>query len=180
MTFDYPGYDLKFVQREQCNDSTAHLASYIFKFYSPITRYNYIVRAEHHETDIFSIKFYCKKDRSSDHKYSIIINKGDLGNIIMTCAKVIPILLIQFPNSSFAFAAARSFDKKSKTMEPLYCTQRYRLYCGMVPHKFGDKTFSHHRNDVISSYLLHNRNSEFSLNEILEMFKKTYNETDLA
>lgn len=153
MTFDFTGYELKFIQRDYCHDASAHLESYIFKFFSPITKYHYVVRAEYHETDIFTVKFYCKKDRGSDYRYSIIINRGDLGNVIMTCAKVIPELLIQFPKASFAFAAARSYDPRSKTIEPLYRTQRYRLYCEMVPRKFGEQTFSHHTNDDISSYL---------------------------
>lgn len=178
MTFNFPGYELYFVQRESCKDGSAHLASYIYKFYSPVTRYNYIVRAEYHRTDIFSVKFYCKKDRASEFKYSLIINKGDLGNIIMTCAKVIPLLLDHYPTASFAFAAARSYDVKSKKTEPLFRTQRYRLYCEMVPKKFGQQTFSHHTNDDISSYLLYNRQSKFSLNEIEDMFKETYNGTD--
>lgn len=178
MTFNFPGYDLHFVQRDRCRDGSAHIVSYVFKFFSPLTRYNYIVRAEYHNTDVFTVKFYCKKDRGSDNKYSLIINKGDLGNIIMTCAKAIPLLLNQFPSASFAFAAARSYDVKSKTTEPLYRTQRYRLYCEMVPKKFGQQTFSHHTNDDISSYLLYNRQSAFSLTEIQDMFRETYNGTD--
>lgn len=178
MTFDFPGYELHFVQRARCKDGTAHIATYIYKFYSPITRHIYIVRAEYHRTNFFSVKFYCKKDRKSTYKYSIIVNKGDLGNIIMSCAKVIPMLLDKYPTSSFAFAASRSYDVKSKTIEPLHCTQRYRLYCEMVPKKFGQKTFSHHTNDDISSYLLYNRSSTFSLTEIQNMLKETYNGTE--
>ena len=178
MTFDFPGYELNFIQREPCRDGSAHITTYIYKFFSPVTGYQYIVRAEYHTTNVFTIKFYCKKDRSSDYKYSLIKNKGDLGNIIMTCAKVIPLLLNQFPAASFAFSAARSFDTRSKTIEPLCRTQRYRLYCEMIPKKFGQQTFSHHINDDISSYLLYNRQSNFSLNEIQDMFRATYNGTD--
>jgi hypothetical protein len=57
-------------------------------------------------------------------------------------------------------------------------TQRYRLYCEMVPKKFGQQTFSHHTNDDISSYLLYNRQSKYTLNEIQDMFRETYNGTD--
>ncbi|MCX6264320.1 MAG: hypothetical protein NTZ47_07200 [Bacteroidetes bacterium] len=48
----------------------------------------------------------------------------------------------------------------------------------MIPKKFGQQTFSHHINDDISSYLLYNRQSNFSLNEIQDMFRATYNGTD--
>lgn len=178
MNFDYPGYDLQFIQREPCHDATAHLASYIYKFFSPVTRHYYVVRAEYHDTDVFTVKFYCKKHRNNDFKYSFVVNKGDLGNIIMTCAKVIPLLLQLFPTASFAFAAARTYDPQSKKLEDLYCTQRYRLYRQMVPIKFGQKTFSHYTNDEISSYLLYNKRSSYSLTAIQEMFRQTYNGTD--
>lgn len=178
MNFDYAGYPLTFIQRDQVKDGSAHQYSYIYKFHSPLTGYHYIVRAELHKTGVFTVKFYCKKDRGHDHKYGLIVNKGDLGNIIMTCAKVIPLLLKSFPNASFAFAAARSYDPVSRTIEPLENTQRYRLYRHMVPIQFGEQTFSHHTNDQISSYLLYNRQSPYSLIEIQEMFKETYNGTD--
>jgi hypothetical protein len=108
----------------------------------------------------------------------LIKNKGDLGNVIMTAAKVIPELLVAFPTASFAFAAARSYDPVSKTIEPMQNTQRYRIYCGMVPAKFGQQTFSHHINREISSYLLYNRQSHYSLTEMQDMFRATYDGTD--
>ncbi len=178
MNFNYSGYDLNFIQSETCHDDSAHLANYIYKFYSPVTHHHYIVRAEYHQAEVFTIKFYCKKHRNSDYKYSLVVNKGDLGNIMMTCAKVIPLLLQSFPTASFAFAAARTYDPKSKKLENLYCTQRYRLYCHIIPIKFGQQTFSHYNNDEISSYLLYNNRSVHSINEIQEMFKITYNGTD--
>jgi len=128
LTFDYPGYALQFVQGDRCNDSTPHQFTYIYKFFSPITKYHYIVRAEQHSGNVLAVKFYCKKDRGSDFKYSKIINRGDLGNIIMSCAKVIPLLLQQFPHASFAFAASRSVDKSNGTIENYEQTQRFRLY----------------------------------------------------
>ncbi len=45
MTFDFPGYDLRFIQCDRSHDDSAHLKSYIFKFFSPITRYHYVVKA---------------------------------------------------------------------------------------------------------------------------------------
>lgn len=174
MTFDYPGYPLIFIQRQRCTDETAHRATFVYKFYSPVTRYHYIVRAEHHDGDVFAIKFYCKKDRKSDFKYAKIINRGDLGNIIMTCARVIPLLLKQFPNASFAFAAARSVDFRNKLIENIECTQRYKLYAYMIPVKFGEITFQHIAFEKASCYILHNRKSILAIAEIEEMFKATY------
>ena len=83
LTFDCEGYELKFIQQDYCADGSAHLFSRIYKFYSPVTKYFYVVRAEYHEEDVFGIKFYCKKDRGDVLKYSKIVNKGDVGNILL-------------------------------------------------------------------------------------------------
>ncbi|GGH82197.1 hypothetical protein HNQ91_005744 [Filimonas zeae] len=174
MTFDYPGYPLKFIQRDWCRDSSDHISTYIYKFYSPITTYHYIVRAEYHKHDVFAIKFYCKKDRKSEYKYSKIVNRGDLGNIIMSCAKVIPLLLGDYPRASFSFAASRSIDSSNNTIEDAPDTQRFRMYKYMIPIKFGFRTFNHIAYDIISSYLLHNRNSESNQSDIENMFKNSY------
>lgn len=117
MTFDFPGYELRFIQIARCADDSSHLYTYIYKFHSPVTGYHYIVRAEYHDEDVFAIKFYCKKDRKSEYKYSKIVNKGDLGNIIMSCAKVIPLLLQTHPQVSFCFAASRSVDVRNNSIE---------------------------------------------------------------
>ena len=75
MTFDYNGYDLKFIQCDKCNDESKHLYKKIYKFFSPITHYSYIIRAEYHELDVYAIKFYCKQFRHSDFKYSKIVSR---------------------------------------------------------------------------------------------------------
>lgn len=178
MTFDFPGYELRFIQRARCNDGTSHLYTYIFKFFSPVTSYHYVVRAEYHVYDVFAVKFYCKKDRKSDYKYSKIVNKGDLGNVIMSCAKVIPLLLKTHPKASFCFAASRSVDFQNKTIEDYGQTQRFRLYQYMIPLKFGLKTFEHFAYVAISSYLLYNRAAGSTKEDIEIMFKSTY--TDLS
>jgi hypothetical protein len=139
LIFDYPGYPLTFIQQQRCADDSAHEYTRIYKFYSPITRYFYIVRAEYHVHGIFAIKFYCKKDRKSEFKYSKIVNRGDLGNIIMSCARVIPVLLENHPTASFAFAASPSEDTKNKRKEQIQDTQRYRLYCYMIPITSGQR-----------------------------------------
>lgn len=174
MTFDFKGYPLIFIQKQRCKDETAHQASFIYKFYSPITRYHYIVRAEQHDSNVFAIKFYCKKDRKSDYKYAKIINRGDLGNIIMSCARVIPLLLQKFPDASFAFAAARSVDFRNKLIESIECTQRYKLYAYMMPVKFGELTFEHIAYEKASCYILRNRQSSVTIEEIENIFKATY------
>ena len=179
MNFDYPGYDLRFVQCEPCRDASPHQFTLVFKFYSPVTGYWYVLRADYHEKDVFAIKFYCKKDRHSIYKYSKIVNKGDLGNILITCLKVIPLLLKHYPTASFVFAASRSIDFKSKKAESYVYNQRFRVYKYIVAQKIGGETFAHFTFDEVSSYLLVNRN----VGDIMEakdcmvkMFVDTYND----
>lgn len=177
MTFDYPGYPLNFIQKTNCNDLSAHLFTLVFKFYSPVTKYYYIINADYHKEDVFAIKFYCVKDKRSPFKYNKIVNKGDIGNIFITCAKIVPLLLQEYPTSSFGFCGARSVDFKSKKVENYTNNQRFRIYKKIVSLKFGTKTFTHYEYEKISSYLLINNNSNVVLSEkrIKRMFRLTYN-----
>lgn len=177
MKFDYPGYDLKFIQKEPCDDKSAHEYTLIFKFFSPVTKLHYIIRADYHEGDVFAIKFYCKQHRRSERKYNIIINKGDIGNIFITCIKVIPCLLQYYPSASFGISGARTIDRKGR-VEDYENNQRYRVYKQLLATKIGRVTFEHIEYDHASSYLLLNRNFENlheKEGEIKKMFIKTYN-----
>ncbi len=179
MIFDFPGYTLTFIQKETSKDDTAHQYTYIFKFYSPVTRYSYIVRAEYHSEDIFGVKFYCKKDRRSDYKYSKLTNRGDVGNILISCAKVVPFILDKHPTASFGFLGARTIDSASGKVEGNKNNQRFRIYKKVVGYKFGTITFEHIEYPEISGYLLINRNSGVDVvaKEIAvrRMFTETYN-----
>ena len=178
MIFDYPGYPLKFIQKEPCKDNSAHLYTLIYKFFSPITKFHYILRAEYHEEHVFAVKFYCVKDKHSEYKYSKIVNKGDLGNILMTCIKVVPLLLSEYPTVSFGFAGSRSVDFRSKKVEGYINNQRFRIYKDIVALKFGTKTFTHYEYEKISAYLLVNKKSENVIEKqeaIVKMFSQTYN-----
>tara|TARA_R110000868_G_C10961540_1_gene768571 strand:- start:258 stop:806 length:549 start_codon:yes stop_codon:yes gene_type:complete len=177
LTFDYPGYTLNFIQKTKCNDKSDHLFSIVYKFHSPITKYNYIINAEYHKQDIFAIKFYCVKDKRSKYKYNKIVNKGDIGNIMITCAKVIPLLINDYPAASFGFCGARTVDLKSRKAESYSNNQRFRIYKKIVSLKFGTKTFTHYEYDEISSYLLVNNLVDVILSEkkIKNMFRQTYN-----
>ena len=178
MTFDYPGYDLKFIQKRRCKDASEHLFTLIFKFHSPITKYSYILSADYHKEDVFGVKFYAQKDKRSDFKYNKIINKGDLGNILVTCAKIIPILLQNYPTASFGFIGSRTVDESSKKAEAYSNNQRFKIYRYIVSTKFGNQTFEHFEYEMISGYLLVNKsNKEIEEKEraIVEMFTRTYN-----
>ena len=104
-----------------------------------------------------AIKFYVKQHSKSDLKYSLITNKGDIGNILITCAKVVPLLLREYPNASFGFLASRSIDPESKKVEGYYKNQRFKTYVYLCLKKFGSQTFEHIAYEKISSYLLVNK-----------------------
>ncbi len=78
-----------------------------------------------------------------------------------------------YPKASFAFAASPSIDSKGR-IEPAGTTQRFRLYCYMIPLKFGTVTFAHFAYDNVSSYLLLNRMSEHSKASIEKVFIEAY------
>lgn len=171
------GYELKFIQIHPVNDTTSHQKSYIYKFYSPKTKLIYILTADYHDNDFFAIKFYAKKDKRSDNKYSKIINKGDVGNILITCAKVIPILLKKYPKASFGFICSRTIDFYANKVEGHRKNQRFRLYTYHIPQMIGYKTFKHIAYKNASSYVLLNREiPDLILLEkrIKDMIIKTY------
>jgi hypothetical protein len=178
LNFDYSGYPLKFVQKKLCKDKSDHLFTLIYKFHSPFTRYIYILHADYHEENVFAIKFYAKKDRNSDYKYSMLTNKGDVGNILITCLNVIPVILKDYPEASFGFIGSRTFDKESHTVEDFQNNQRFRVYRRIVERKIGFYTFEHFVYEAISGYLLVNKLSGQDVNTsektIIKMFEKTY------
>jgi hypothetical protein len=117
LNFDYPGYELKFIQRDACREeeSGGHLFTFVYKFYSPVTKYRYVLLAEQYECYAFAVKFYCQKHSGHKYRYSITTNKGDVGNIMATCLSAVQEILRLFPEASFAFVGAPSYDKKSKS-----------------------------------------------------------------
>ena len=149
------GYPLKFIQTHP--SCSWHEKRYVYKFFSIKTKLHYIVFADYHVHDFIAVKFYAKKDRKSNRKYSNVINKGDVANILITCAKCIPELLKIHPTASFGFIGARTIDVKSDKVEGYKTNQRFRLYKYHIPQLIGDKTFLHKSFPNASSYILLNR-----------------------
>lgn len=123
---------------------------------SPITKLKYILRTDYHDQDVFGINFYTSCHKRSDHKYSKITNKRDVGHILISCLNVIPIILQDYPNASFGFIGARTIDFASNTVENYKNTQRFPIYKEVVPYKIGPKTFEPIEYRDLSGYLLVN------------------------
>ncbi|WP_029276628.1 hypothetical protein [Pedobacter borealis] len=178
MRFTKQGYLPEFIQKRQSNDGSAHLFTLIYKFYSPVTHYIYIIHADYHQEDVFAIKFYAKPHRQSEYKYSKLTNKGDVSNILTTCLNVIPLILVDYPEASFGFIGSRTIDTASRTVEDYRNTQRFRVYKEMVEQKIGHVTFQHFTYEQISGYLLVNRstaNIQSKERLLVKMFDATYN-----
>ncbi|MCX2680671.1 hypothetical protein OOZ15_12020 [Galbibacter sp. EGI 63066] len=169
------GYPVKFIQTHP--ENSQHCKRYVYKFFSPETGLLYIINADYHEHDFFAIKFYAKKDKRSDKKFSKVVNKGDVSNILVTCASVIPRLLKMYANASFGFIGSRTIDIKAQKIESYKNNQRYRLYKYHIPQLIGGVTFMHKSYENISAYILLNKNlPNLNLHEkrIKAMIIKTY------
>lgn len=153
------------------------MKSYVYKFHSPKTKLNYVLTADLHEGDFFAIKFYAKKDKKSNNRYSKVINKGDVSNILVTCATTVPVLLKKFPNASFGFIGSRTIDNKSNKIEGSGDNQRFRVYTYHIHQLIGDITFKHIAYKEASSYILLNKKSDnlnVLENRIKDMIVRTY------
>lgn len=100
-----------------------------------------------------------------------------MGNILVTCAKTVPLLLREHPAASFGFIGSRTIDKTSGKVEGIANNQRFRTYVYFAAKKFGQQTFAHFEYPAISGYLLVNRSCEKMKareREIIKMFSGTY------
>lgn len=178
--FDSDGYELIFVQRERIKKQGSHLESYIFKFFSNKSKTKYILKADYHKQNVFAIKFYPKIYKYLDEKkYHRISNKGDVSNVLITCVKVIPVLLEKYPNSSFCFIASPSIDNTSDRVEGYQLNQRFRIYRQLIIQKIGSMTFEHFEFDGVSAYLLVNKsnvNIKLYVSDVSKMFVDTYDD----
>ncbi len=154
-----------------------HNKRYVYKFYSSKTDLNYIVLADEHAYNFFAIKFYVQRDRKLDYKYSRVVNKGDVSNILVTVSKCIVMLLKRFPNASFGFIGSRTIDYSGMRVEKKEKNQRFNIYSHHIPAIIGEKTFKHRAFKESSSYLLLNRiNPDLTQLErnIIKEVQKTY------
>lgn len=178
MIFKQTPFELTFLQKEQVKDSSDHLFSLIYSFKSTDTKLRYILRAEYHVGDIFALKFYAKNHKLSDFKYSLMTNRGYSLRIFLTCAKLVPVLLHEYPGSSFGLIGSRSIDRKLNLIEPIPNNRRFKIYSALILELFGDQTFEHYDYPKISGYLLLNRSKDIieTKQKIEKMFFENYSD----
>lgn len=168
-------YPLTFAHKEDVEDDSDHISTYIYSFTSSDNNQRYIIRAEYHKGDIFGIKFYAKNHEHSKNKYQIITGYKYPIRVFITCASVIPLLSKTYPKASFGFIGARSI-KQNVIIENQEMNIRFKIYTNHIPQLIGDKLFEHYEYPAISSYLIVNRNhdTESKKSEIEEMFFNNY------
>lgn len=152
-----PGYPVKFIQRKKHQNASGHISTYIFSFLSFTNKLKYVVHVEEYDEQLCAIKFYPKCLRKSAFKYNKIINKGDVINVLMSVASVIPHLLRENTKFSFGFVGSRSVNTMNNYTEHFIANKRYRIYSELIKQVIGDRTFVHIEYEQISGYLLLNK-----------------------
>jgi hypothetical protein len=165
LKFNSQGYDLKFIQKDRCRQSDEHLFVYIFKFNSPVTKLNYIVRAEYYDEDYCAVKFYIQQQSKSEKKYNILINNtpSDIANILITTSKCMLYVLKLHPLCSFGFIASPTYEikfGKRVLVENVNNNQRFKVYKHAISRLFDGRKFTEYYNTFISSILLVNNKNE--------------------
>ena len=141
--------------------------------------FKYIIRTELYG-DCFAIKYYCTRNKHSEHKYSQVLNffsPIESKRVMEICASVIPIVLEKYPHASFAFNGSRTYDRADYIEGPRR-TQRYRIYIELVRRLFGEKIFDISLYDNSSACLFVNRaanpNIGAARTRIYNMFANIY------
>ncbi|MBA4304843.1 MAG: hypothetical protein C0424_11510 [Sphingobacteriaceae bacterium] len=172
-----PGYPVKFIQRKKHQNASGHISTYIFSFLSFANKLKYVVHVEEYDEQLCAIKFYPKCLRKSDFKYNKIINKGDVINVLMSVASVIPHLLQENTKFSFGFVGSRSVNTMNNYTEHFIANKRYRIYSELIKQVIGDRTFVHIEYEQISGYLLLNKAAgdiDYKENKIKKMLNNIY------
>lgn len=135
---------------------------HVFSFFAESSKYNcvfkYIVRAEKFK-DCYGIKYYCTRNKHSEHKYSRVLNffsGTEVKRIMEVAASVIPKILAIDAYASFAFNGSRTYDHADYIEGPRR-TQRFRIYMEIVRRLFGEKVFYITYFDDSSSCIFVNR-----------------------
>ena len=107
-------------------------------------------------------------EKSKAHDY-----KGAL-RVFVTCASIIPSIIKEYPQASFAVNGAESMDFESDKVEKKANNQRFRIYRTMALNLFGRETFEHIEYSNVSSYLLVNKNYCDSIEDKTQRIKDLF------
>jgi len=151
-------YDYVKIQRIKGSTNEPFLFEHKFAFRAK-NNHRYIVNVEEYEYQIFVVKFHLKEHANSVNKYKIVSNFGDTSRIINTCLHIMIDMYKEYPKASFGFIGV---DK------------RYPIYKRIMENVFSPNKFVHINEDPYNAYLLFNKNSETTQNNVSEMFERVY------
>lgn len=151
---------------------------------------SYILEVEHHEKNIYIIKFFQKNHRNSRYRYSLLneksIRKGSNGaqnflTILNTTIKIVLDTYLKNKKSSFGFMGAPTKNEMDKKLNPekinadgtVFKTKRYNTYGVFVNRYFSPEMFDHIQIDSSSCYLIKSKASSLTLKEV-EIFFEEY------
>lgn len=133
----------------------------------------YLVEVEVYNYDIYIVKYYLKKNKSNPLRYNLLTKEHKCAKVISTCLRIMLSIYTSNNNASFGFLGANTIDNNYN--EPKKETKRFRVYRDAVVRLFGEKTFTHHRDFLNSTYLMINNKNE-SIDLIKEKARKMFEE----
>tara|TARA_R100000306_G_scaffold26063_1_gene29873 strand:- start:10890 stop:11471 length:582 start_codon:yes stop_codon:yes gene_type:complete len=153
--------------------------------------HKYIIEVEHHEDDIYIVKFFKKSHTNSRNRYSLLNKKHFLKknkttgarNFLMVLNTIIKLILKIYeinPMASFGFIGAPTMDEldidknESNINEDgtVAKTKRYNVYGLYVKRYFNPSKFEHIELESSSGYLIKNpRNLKLTTPKVESFFE---------
>ena len=125
-----------------------------YRFKSSKSNHTYIVRVERYVEHTYCVKFFDKANMLSDDKYSLRTATFEPRKIVGTVLNVMLDVYKQDQDASFFFIGA----EEEKDV-PGKATRRFNFYADFVLSVISDRNFMHYRNDLLSLYMLINKDS---------------------
>lgn len=145
------------------------LVKNIYRYRFKAKNETYIVNVEEYDNSIFIIKFYPKKHRLSENKYSLRTNKYLASRIFATCLKIGKDIQKNNDLASFGFIGANDLGEGKDN------TKRYRVYKKIVKEFFSSENYYHVRSDENSLYLILNKqNKNIDKNKIINTIAENF------
>ncbi len=134
-------------------------------------RFKYIVRGEYHAEEgkdaAIAVKFYLARHRGLSDRYSRLTDAGRPLVVLSTVLSITKDLLARCPGSSFCFMGVPRITVNRAYTEDYKKNIRYRVYEDFVVQKVGNELFSHVRIVEFSSYILLNKKSSLTKEDVL-------------
>ena len=173
MSQDYAHYPASFIMRSK--DSSGLRIIDVWKFRSTKSKRWYIIEMEHFDNNLIAIKFYCKSNRLSKNKYSIMTNDNEPRTIIYSCLELMKRYYLLDNTVSFGFYAEQDLNPKKQLK---HSTRRFRFYKLIVTYYFGEESFVHIQDNSERIYLLLNKrqllNGSLSLQAVAKQINSVF------